>query len=602
VAAAAAAAAAVASSSREPQSGRCRAMAFLAASTGGKGGGVSEQSDELERALKDVFQRIDEDGGGSLDKEELLHCFESLDITLNTAELNAVFDDIDDDGGGEIEFEEFASWMMGVHPLASALRHGLEGATGGKDLSELLTDDDIEQMAKERRKSGGFINVVKGDLGQTIFLLMDEPHSSQLARIISLWIQLLIFVSTLIFLCETLQEVRKPGNGYILDWFHTAEWICVGHFTLEYCLRVATCTRRPYVDKGIWSYVSQPLNVVDICAILPGYIEAFFGVGAGSFAVLRILRLARIFRIIKMGSANQNLNIVFDGLNQSRNGLLLMVYLVLIFMVVMSSIMYMIEGGGTCNPDFDGTMEAGSRGVCSGLDNLTCGNTAGCVVWDREVAYTVGDTVSVTPAGHCGLTQAAVDTCAENAYESSSVCEAGGYCVYKARTFEHIPATFWFTIVTMTSVGYGDMFPETDPGRFVASFIMLSGILTLAVPITLIGNKFHHVWVKEKQRRHKLARMKMMQQQQRLDGTPEGLAAQTVASDKALDSRILTATLMLEASSRCGMHAYTVYRTWPADHLFCVAVQRHKGSAIQAGGELFEECAGKRTPGRGTGN
>ena len=39
----------------------------------------------------------------------------------------------------------------------------------------------------------------------------------------------------------------------------------------------------------------------------------------------------------------QNLALVFEGLRQSKTGLILLVYLVLIFMVIMSSILYMVE-------------------------------------------------------------------------------------------------------------------------------------------------------------------------------------------------------------------------------------------------------------------
>ena len=48
-----------------------------------------------------------------------------------------------------------------------------------------------------------------------------------------------------------------------------------------------------------------------------------------------------------------------------------------------------------------------------------------------------------------------------------------------AKSFDSIPSTFWFVMITMTTVGYGDMVPVTGAGKLASAFCMLSGIITL---------------------------------------------------------------------------------------------------------------------------
>ena len=53
--------------------------------------------------------------------------------------------------------------------------------------------------------------------------------------------------------------------------------------------------------------------------------------------------------------------------------------------------------------------------------------------------------------------------------------------------FSSIPASIYWAIVTMTTVGYGDIAPATSLGKFIAAFLMLLGYGVIAVPTGIIS-------------------------------------------------------------------------------------------------------------------
>lgn len=56
--------------------------------------------------------------------------------------------------------------------------------------------------------------------------------------------------------------------------------------------------------------------------------------------------------------------------------------------------------------------------------------------------------------------------------------------------FSSIPATMWFSVVTLTTVGYGDITPVTTIGKFIASGIALLGIAMFAIPAGILASGF----------------------------------------------------------------------------------------------------------------
>lgn len=60
----------------------------------------------------------------------------------------------------------------------------------------------------------------------------------------------------------------------------------------------------------------------------------------------------------------------------------------------------------------------------------------------------------------------------------------------EANGFDNIPRSIYWTIVTITTVGYGDISPQTPLGQFVSSIIMIIGYSIIAVPTGIFSAEF----------------------------------------------------------------------------------------------------------------
>lgn len=203
------------------------------------------------------------------------------------------------------------------------------------------------------------------------------------------WLILSILASVGVVFLDSVRSIRAE-HGL---WLYRLEWLFTLLFSIEYILRIV-CADRPR------QYLLSFYGIVDFLGIVPTYLSLLIP-GAQYFLVVRILRVQRIFRVMKLVRYLDELQLFIRVIKASRKKITVFLVMVMMTTILIGSLMYVIEGE-------------------------------------------------------------------ENGFTS-------------------IPRSIYWAIVTMTTVGYGDISPKTGLGQTLAALLIILGYSIIVVPTGIVS-------------------------------------------------------------------------------------------------------------------
>eukprot|EP00658_Telonema_sp_P-2_P032601 TRINITY_DN2409_c0_g2_i1.p1 TRINITY_DN2409_c0_g2~~TRINITY_DN2409_c0_g2_i1.p1 ORF type:complete len:552 (-),score=158.07 TRINITY_DN2409_c0_g2_i1:358-2013(-) len=296
-----------------------------------------------------------------------------------------------------------------------ARRAEKEAAKAGNPSEDALPDEDEEKSCLTE-----------------LYEFTEDPNSSTAAYVWSILILLLIVMGTVTMIVESLPSLRTDTaqrNLFIV------ESICVGFFTLELILRLVGW-------RFAFAYFKEPMNLIDLAAILPYYVDLALLLAAGDTPgntetnssdtdgtrVLRLFRLIRVFRVFKLSRHSSSMRLAVRAVVASGDTLWLMVFILGVMVITFGGLVYIFERGD----------------------------------WDS----------------------------AAREYRRPGEDYASPYT--------SMPESMWWCLVTVMTVGYGDIVPTTDLGKLAASIAIICSVMVLALPISVIGLNFSILWSQER--------------------------------------------------------------------------------------------------------
>lgn len=274
---------------------------------------------------------------------------------------------------------------------------------------------------------------------KTIGQMLTDPRHDKYQKWQSI-VTAFILASCLGLALETVPEI---ADKYEKE-FDILEWISVVIFTIDYIAHLLYSEEKLKYAFSIW-------GIIDLLSILPSYLMLLNLTALQGAKVLRLLRVARVLRVLKLVRTAVN-----DSQTQSNPIVTnLKIYFIIFFSVLMisSTAMYFVEGE-LYTPD---AMEAGQQELNA---NTRQGETP------QQFAPKDPITGAVIPEDK--------------------------------RFFTSIPTAMWWCIVTLTSTGYGDIYPVTVGGRIVAGITMFLGLVLFGILLNVVGKTLMVVLFGEK--------------------------------------------------------------------------------------------------------
>ena len=192
------------------------------------------------------------------------------------------------------------------------------------------------------------------------------------------------------------------------NWLYNFELFSVIVFSFEYIARVWSAPAKREIDltnspfKARLRYIFSFYGLIDLVAILPFYIQAFFpGLD------LRVLRALRLLRILKLNHYNSALDDLFGAIVEEKKSFMTTLYIFSVAFVLSSSLIYYAEH-------------------------------------------------KVQP-----------------------------------EAFRSIPDAMYWSIITLTTVGYGDVSPITVFGKSIAAITAIFGVVVVALLTGIVANAFN---------------------------------------------------------------------------------------------------------------